>query len=484
MLSTDSLRTLDPRYRRLRHTAFVVVLVILAAGSAITPLIAIIPIMGAGALFIAYGEATAAEVGSFLILAVRPSLDIFSERRFGLGPFVSSPSVVLGLVILTLAVLIALRRGSRGERLWPDSAVWKTHLCLLIAYGIAIASGARLYGSTGIAQGIREAMRVLSVLAGFLIVWWWATISGVKYRRGWVFLALGAVVPIVLSLWQLRSGEGFSDILGVHRIQGTFSHPNAFAQYLVPFILVLIAAFPSRGPLERIISGCLAVGLTALLMLSYARTAILALVLGLITVPLLQARRLNIAATIRTLGAATALALAVWFFAADVIRERFSALSFGRDAIVAAQLGESENSLGWRLINWGVLISMGSQHALTGHGAGMTTVLNPLTNSDNGVPFNAHDDFVRFFFEAGLVGLLFFGLYTVLLCRWSIRLSRELPLQYAPPALGVASAVLALTLLTGGTTELSLQTADLYQIYGMLALLAALPRRESESSTG
>ena len=124
---------------------------------------------------------------------------------------------------------------------------------------------------------------------------------------------------------------------------------------------------------------------------------------------------------------------------------------------------------------------MGLQHPVTGHGAGMTTVLNPLT-AENGVAFNAHDDFVRFFFEGGIVGLLMFGMYTVLLCWWIVQRTRVVPPWFAGPAAGVAAAWVTLAVLTAGTTELSLQTADLYQLYGMLALIAALPVEKSRAS--
>jgi O-antigen ligase len=99
----------------------------------------------------------------------------------------------------------------------------------------------------------------------------------------------------------------------------------------------------------------------------------------------------------------------------------------------------------------------------------MTMHLNPLFDLNSGLPFNAHNDFVRFFFEGGLLGLLCYVAYGVLLCRWAIHraATRE--------GLGLAAALVAMLFLTAGTTELSLHTANLYTLYGMLALVSVPP---------
>jgi hypothetical protein len=41
--------------------------------------------------------------------------------------------------------------------------------------------------------------------------------------------------------------------------------------------------------------------------------------------------------------------------------------------------------------------------------------------------------------------------------------------------LGLAAALVAMLFLTAGTTELSLHTANLYTLYGMLALVSVPP---------
>ena len=446
----------------------------IAAASAVWPPAALFAGVGVGVVAVWRRPALGLEVAAILVLVVRPSLDIFSERRFGLGPFAMNPSVAIGMVVLGLAVLALVKRGSEGLPIWPDREVRLVHILLLAAYLLEFASGFRFYGAQGFGEGVRELLRVLSIVAAFLVTWWWVT-SGENYRRGWAYLGAGAIVPLGVSLWQLATGHGFSDIAGIYRIQGTFSHPNAYSQYLVPFIVVSVAGLGSRRGAPRLALIAVALGLSVLVALSYTRTAELALVLGLITVPFLQRGRIGLAGMLRGVAVITGFGLLGWLLVGKTVSERFSTLAIGREAIVAAETGESENSLEWRLVNWGVLVTLGMEHPLVGHGAGMTTVLNPIVNADNGVPFNAHDDFVRFFFEGGVVGLALYGLYALGLCRWAIRRARASPEGVSPTAFGVAAAVLALVVLTGGTTELSLQTADLYQLYGMLALVAGVP---------
>jgi putative inorganic carbon (hco3(-)) transporter len=458
------------------HEDLLILGLVIALGTvaAVSPLAAVLGLGVALAAVVWRHPRVGLELGAFLVLVVRPSLDTFSERRLGIGPLASNPSVALGLLILFLGSILFLWRGSIGKCAWPDQWLWRAHVPLLGAYGIAILSGARLYGLEGVSEGAREGLRVLSVLAAFLVVWWWASTADARLR-GWAYLLAGAVLPISVSLWQLESGKGFSDIAGVYRIQGTFSHPNAYSQYLVPLILVAVSASVFGRSAFRFPIAVAGLLLTVLLALTYARTAILSLVMGLVSLPLLQLRRLRLRALVRVAGVLGGFAVVAWLVAGNVVRERFATLSLGRGAIEAAQMGESEDSFQWRLLNWGILIRMGMEHPVTGHGAGMTTVLNPLVSSDNGVPFNAHDDFVRFFFEGGIVALILYALYVIKVCHWAIRRAAAVASRDAATSWAIAASFLTLFMLTAGTTEVSLQTADLYELYGMLALLAAVP---------
>jgi O-antigen ligase len=282
-------------------------------------------------------------------------------------------------------------------------------------------------------------------------------------------------------VWQGVTGQGYVETEGLNRLYGTFSHPHSLGPYLVPFILFgaggLIAASWTGRVFRLFVIGFF----TLILVLTYSRTALLVLLAGFLVLPFLHARRLGARAFMRTL-AIIAVVLAIgWGIFGGAIRARFDMISVDREVLEAALAGQSENSFTWRILNWGILTRMGLERPLAGHGAGMTTVLNPLVNVDyGGKPFNAHNDFVRWFFEGGVLGLVCFVVYGVLLCRWALRQSLAASRAAAPGAFAVVAALMAMIFLSLGTTEFSSQTAVLYEFYGILALLSVVPTRQGD----
>jgi O-antigen ligase len=447
------------------------VVAVLAVASATLPRLAAVPVAVAIGVAVWRWPQVALEATAFAVLAVRPALDIFSERRYGLSEFAVSPAVAFGLLVLWVGAVAALARARAGRALWPSPLLIRAHLWLFAAYGLAFFSGARLYGAAGAATGIRELVRVASIVAAFLIVLWWVEDDPGRFARGWIYLVAGLVVPVGAAVWQWRTGTGNLDVPGLNRLQGTFSHPNSLGPYLVPFILAALGGLAGARGMRRVARVACAAGLTLLLVHTYSRTGLLVLGTGLAVLPLLHSQRFGWKGLLRGLAVVVVIAGVTWWFASDVIRERFATIAVNRGAWDAARTGQSENSFTWRLINWYGLVALGLEHPVAGHGAGMTMVLNPLINGATGVPFNAHDDFVRFFFEGGVVGVICYLIYGVLSASWLLGRARAAPPERAAGAYAVAAAWIALFFLTGGTPELSLQTAVQYELYGMAGLL-------------
>lgn len=443
----------------------------LAAGAAVSPVVFAVVVVAVAGLSVWVWPRASLELGALLVLSIRPWVDVFSERRAGLGPFAVNPSVLIGLAILVIAALEALRRRRAGLALWPDRRLAGAHGFLVAAYAVACVSGARLFGLAGAGMGAREAVRVASIIGALLVVFWWADGFALRQRRGWVYLIVGVAVPVVVAVWQYVTGTGYLETEGLNRLQGTLSHPNAFGQYLLPFVLLSVNGAASTQGSRRVVFLAAALSVTWLIVQSYSRTALLALGAGLIALALLRARRISVRVVVQTLLIVGLVGGVSAYLAREALRERFANVALGRSAIESAMSGAAENSFEWRLVNWGVLISMGLAHPLAGYGAGMTTVLNPIVNTDNGVPYNAHNDFVRFFFESGLLGLAAYLLYAIGLCGWSIRNARASP-DLGSPAFAVAASCLTLLLLSAGNPEISLATASLYSLNGMLALQA------------
>ena len=457
-------------------TLWVGVLVVVVALATVQPLVAGLCGLTTVAAFVWRYPQIALQTASFALLAIRPSLDQFSERRLGLGPFALQPAVVFGGVILVAGVVLSLRRAREGRRAWPDRSLARAHWGLAIAYAIMAMSGIRLYGAVGLAEGTRELLRMSSVIVAFFIIVWGLEDEPEATGRAWVYLALGAIPPVAVGLQQLATGTGFVEPDGTLRIQGTFSHPNSLALYLIPFVCALIAG---RG--HRAFRMGLAVALSVIVALTYSRTAILALAAALVVLVLLESR-LDLRNVTRLVVGLLIVGGAVWLLAGEMITRRFTGIAFDSASWQAALAGQSENSFQWRVINWSGLVLLGLRHPVLGHGAGMTTVLNPLVNSDNGVPFNAHDDYVRFFFEGGAVGLVCYMAYQALLIRWLIRRSRVFAADQRSAALALGASLCGMTFLTAGTTELSLNTANLYVLYGILAVASVNSSRRTAHS--
>jgi O-antigen ligase len=453
--------------------AWALVVAVLAVASATLPALAALPAAVAIAAAVWRWPRVTLELTAVSVLAVRPALDVFSDRRYGLSEFAVSPAVAFGLVVLWVAAVTAVARARDGRPFWPSRRLFQAHAWLVAAYGVAFLSGARFYGATGAATGVRELVRVASIVAAFLIVLWWAEADPRRFARGWVYLVAGLVVPVGAALWQWNTGTGDLAVPGLNRLRGTFSHPNSLGPYVVPFILAALGGL-TRGPgVGRLARVAGAAGLALVLAHTYSRTALLVLGTGLAVLPLLHSQRFGWTGLVRGLAVVALIGAVTWWLAGDVIRERFATIAVNRAVVDAARMGQSENSFTWRLINWGGLIALGLEHPVTGHGAGMTMVLNPLINLATGVPFNAHDDFVRFFFEGGASGVVCYLIYGVLFASWLLARARTAPPERAASAYAVAAAWIALFFLTAGTPELSLQTALQYELYGMAGLLNA-----------
>ena len=452
-----------------------------AATAAIEPRISLLP-AAVLAIFVAWRWTdTALTLSAVLVLAIRPATDIFSSSRDPTASTALKPSPVVGLAVLLIAVVVAAKRIREGRPIWPNVQLRRIHYWLFAAYGIALLAGASGYGSEGLFVGVRELVRAGSTIAALLLMLWWVEDRPERYHAGWTLLFLGTVPPLLVATWQMITGQGYDETEGLNRLYGTFSHPNSFAPYLVPFILFAAGGLLSaswRGKLFRLF----VIGFfTLILVLTYSRTSLLVLLAGFFVLPFLHARRLGARSFMRTMAIIAVVMALGWGLFGGAIRQRFANISVDREVVEAALEGQSENSFTWRILNWGILVRMGLERPVIGHGAAMTTVINPLVNIDyGGKPFNAHNDFVRWFFEGGVLGLTCYLIYGILLCRWALRRSLSATRQASPAAFAIAAALVSMIFLSLGTTEYSSQTAVLYQFHGLLALLSVVPMQQAD----
>jgi putative inorganic carbon (HCO3(-)) transporter len=415
-------------------------------------------------------------ISSIAALVVRPLVDGQGVRGLGVGPIDASFPAAIGLVILVAPCILAAARVKAGLRLWPDRLVLRSHAWLFAAYGIGFVSATWNYGGMGAAYALRELVRVASLVASFLAIWWCADSGDGPRRLVWAILVGGAVLEVLVSVVQLATGHGLlHEITGLDRLQGTFSHPNTAGLYYGGLFILLLPWKSSRWPIETLLRWMMLCVCAVLLAYTYSRTSLLVLGIGIVVYFALRERYLTSSSILRVITLAGASCLMVWFVGGAYLRERFGDVLIGKDALVLAREGITTDSFAWRLLNWDTLVGLGFRHPIIGHGSGLTMLLNPIVNSDTGTPFNAHNDLVRFFFETGVLGLLCYMVYGALFLRWLMRTSRH-GVGNKNRVVALAAIWASMFFLTAGTPELSLQTALLYLFYG----LAAVTYAESE----
>lgn len=411
--------------------------------------------------------------GAMLGFLLRPSLDAIGDVEV-LG---INPASAFGILILVWGVTEGVRRICAGEPLWPDRLFGASQLLLIALHVTLLLVAVQAHGRLGAAVGGRDFVRFLSTLsAGMLLVWWLDQPVPRRLRQGYLLLIAGASMPLLLALFQAVTNTGNHEDVGLNRVFGTFTHPLTFGSFVLPLFLLGGAATARLRGAARITAGAGTLLCLTLIALTYNRTTMLLLVaaVGIFAIRMLP--RLSIRETLSVVVAAGVLGAVAWdLFGAGVL-ERFSGVAITTDAVEQALATGSQNSFQWRIVVWAVLINLGLSHPWIGQGLGMTSVLNPMISPWNGTPFNAHNDIVRFFFEGGVLGLSLYFAQIGVFATWLWRVSAEVRSPENVEANAIAAALIALYVFSLGTTEMTLATAVLYEVYLLLGVLSALRR--------
>ena len=416
--------------------------------------------------------ATAA--GAVMAALIRPLLDLFSDVRIAGG----SPASVFGVMMFALGATIVVARLINGLRLWPNRLFALPQL-MLIALHVSLFAGGLFFSKTGIlAVEAREMMRFASTLtAGLMAVWWQDDSHDGGWQPALVLMVLASIIPLGTGSIQAVTGSGNHEDSNLNRVFGSFTHPLSYGSYLLPLVILGFAGFlRMRGLARGLALGYCALSAT-LLFLTYNRTTILLLLIGLTGYTGLQLRHVRLVDMLRLAGLAALVGFVTWLVFGVQIADRFSGMTITTGAVQEALASGSQNSFQWRIVNWAILIQLGLAHPIAGHGLGMTTVLNPLVQASSGVPFNAHNDYVRFFFEGGLIGLILYTAFVVTFAVWLWRAKQGLREADRSIAYAIVGSLAALFVFSAGTTEMSMQTGVLYPAYLLMAILVGAEAR-------
>lgn len=354
-----------------------------------------------GAVALVFLAAVRFEFFILAVLGLRASAD-WSHAAPEAGELATSGELATGLA---LAFLLASGLWYAAQRLAgtarpPSAASWA--VLALMAAALVSAAGAARPSLT-----IAEAARVVAGGA-MLLVLDQLLVGAQRARRVLLACLASAVVPLLVGAVQIAGGE-------VERLRGTFVHPNAYGFYLVLILLMGIALLPHLRGWWRVALVPVLVLASVSLVLTYSRGSWIALIAGLLIIAALQSPKLLIPMIVAVVAVPSLV---------PAVGERLSDLDEERTL-----RGTGGNSLVWRLDYWRESLELAGPTPLTGIGLKMTEY-----SSASAVP--PHNDYIRMYVEAGVLGLGAYLAMLVVLCRSAFRALRR-----AGPGFARGSAV-------------------------------------------
>jgi O-antigen ligase len=319
----------------------------------------------------------------FLILSVRSACDIvfesarssFASGGPGIGGLVNA--AIIGLMILIFSKEDLVRKK-------PLLMAWAWFFCTT-CYGLLL--------SPSKPEGVRFVLAWVSNFAVFYCASYFV-ISVNDFKNVLRVIVASSIVPVAYGLYALASGV---PPVVAGRVQSTFTHPNIFAFYLVLVICIVFYQLKSSLFVAKAWKkAMLFIWMTALfgmLLSTQTRSAWLVCILMFLFFGLLFERRYLI-----YIFALCCLALLI-----EPIRDRIIDLSAPTVTTSQTQL----DSFRWRVELWIAGLSwMEVKHYLLGYGIGGFSENSPIFfERSDGIHWDAHNVYVQWFFDVGLIGL-------------------------------------------------------------------------------
>jgi O-antigen ligase len=405
-------------------------------------------------------------------IAVAVALSPLTNFQLGVGGGFGKPFHVLlpalGFAVLAYGLLIV-----RGVRL--------RGLGLLQAAVLAFAAVALAASLTALSptHSVTKLFLVLSATALFF-----AVVQVCRDRASLLVVTYGAVAALLIASLQgiEERYRGVSGAIGfvaggqfVARVQGSFGHPNqygGFLAFLIP-VAATVALSSAFSRHTRIIAAIATLVSIPALIFSYARGAILALVIGSLVWFGLRRPKAAIFAAIAVTGVAI-------LFTPAALRDRFNPRAGQQDVPLRADI-------------WSSAVDIYSGHPILGVGLGNFSVAyaslpSTLSNASQRrllnqhgliVPPNAQNLYLGVLAEEGIVGIAALTVLGLLAARviW-------LGLHVRDPAgravaLGLGASLI--TLAIHGVFEVMLFTELAWPLFALVAVVAgfvALDRPE------
>ncbi|PLX28102.1 hypothetical protein C0583_02620 [Candidatus Parcubacteria bacterium] len=318
------------------------------------------------------------KIGIFLIIFIRPILDIFgSEDILNITGVGLNTASLFALATITYSVWIIIWK--KSTKTPPLSLPW------LIFLGAAFFSS---FISLSLKISISEFLRLLSIFALFFIAY--NTINKHNYAQFIKTVILSALIPSGFAVYQFITKTGITlPFEGIYnRIYGTFAHPNLFAYYLVLAIglSVFILLSNKRKEMNNYFFAIPLVFFLVMLTLTYTRGAWLAIVLMFSIIGVLRFRSLLIAFLVFIIA---------FYIFVPVVQNRVNDLFNS----------SPDSSISWRKTLWKDALGYYQEKPITGFGTGLAqTLILSKRGEEMGSP-DPHNDYLKIALENGILGL-------------------------------------------------------------------------------
>ncbi len=343
-----------------------------------------------------------------VLISARSSLDIFHEMSFSIGWLSRiNPASILALFIIMGGLVYILthikRRKFQFDIILEMLLFWQVSL---LFWAILAPFNVPHSGSVV----IRELVRSFTILMIYFLVFNYATPE--NYRRYVRYIFISLVVPMALGFYQIVTRSAPAD-----RIYGTLPCSNAFGFYLVLFInLTLWRCLVSK---RKVFWALLLVLQVILLARTLSTTAIILLLFSAL-LWLLRVRR----------SIWIVLVIVLVFMAFPSIRTRvYNRVQRKISQWEIVFLDREGGKLPIRYVIWRGLIEKWKEQPILGYGLSTLTAVNPTPvpvaarypvgypKETEPVPAAAHNDYLRYLVELGVVGLSVYLFFLVMVGR-------------------------------------------------------------------
>jgi putative inorganic carbon (HCO3(-)) transporter len=376
------------------------------------------------------------------LVVARSSIDLSANLDLSAGG--AFGGLNLAALLSALLIVVGLLHFAANRVNVSRTPLFKPFVLLLVVYSVGV-----VYAPDQ-AAAFQDWLRAFSVFILYLLVFDMLQDEN-RVQALMKAILLSAVFPTLLALFQIMTGGMEQDPDGFSRVASTFVHPSPFAIYLVTLLPFALMAFLHMGAsVSKPALGLLIVGMFVSVLATLTRVSWLGLLVALAIMAAVQYRK--------ALPLVPALVLIVWIFVPGV-QDRFSDLTAPTGSLI------------WRTTAWSQAISIQSSWQLL-TGAGLGSVGFHLGNE-------AHNDYLKVWVEAGLLGFIAFAWLYLGLLKLAIDACRR-PTSQLYRALGLAFvAMLAARFVMFGSDNLIGHPVLEWYFWPLAALIASLATRLS-----